>query len=108
MLALGMKGCWVLASSGWSTLFSETTFVASVMVEGSLGLTTPTPGAAGQFLGLAAGWDAGELRPSSSPPDLQTFLHSRLPSHPTPLPSLPKMGDGPSPQNLYGSGLALF
>lgn len=68
VLALGMKGCWVLASSGWSTLFSETTFAASVMVEGSLGLSTPTQDAAGQFFGLAGGWDAGELHLSYSPP----------------------------------------
>lgn len=102
------KGCWVLAFSGWSTLFSETTFVASMMVEGSLGLSTPTPDAVGQFLGLVGGWDAGELRPSSSRPGLQTFLHSRRPSHPTPLLSLPKLGNEPLPQNLCGSGLALF
>lgn len=73
MLAGGMKvaGCW--AVPGWSTLFSENTFAASVEVEGSLGLSSPAPDAARQFLGLAGGRGAGQLLPSPSPPGYRPF-----------------------------------
>lgn len=87
VLAVGMNGCWVL---GWPTLFPGTTPVAPVEGGSFPDISVQASDAAGQSLGWRLGrWGAPTLTVTLW---LQTFHHSRLTSHPTSLPSLPKLG----------------